>query len=259
MTESRSLYWWSAEQLDQCKGAINSLLSSFFGDWGLSTTGIINQCTLFSEKSDFSFAGLVTMTSEGIGNTGFWISSSNGLTYFFEKKIFGATGFSATEDEGNLVHGLTKRCEKEFWTTLGEYVFPSFLEFSFNDKDELPQHATLPWSGFVYCRSDELKLDLIFSEKIVAKILNATIAFEKKEGALSSILEASSGLRQTFGLYMKPLRLELRTLSDLKEGDVIKLSHSLHDPIFVRTENSTFNFSAYLGEKETRLAVEFTK
>ena len=60
----------------------------------------------------------------------------------------------------------------------------------------------------------------------------------------------------TLSVQLKPLEMQIGSIQQLREGDVILLQHLVDEVVEVRTEDDASFFSAYLGCKNNKIVVE---
>lgn len=101
---------------------------------------------------------------------------------------------------------------------------------------------------------------LVFHMLMDAKAVKAltprpVMASGKPKTPLRDAMDALRDRRLTVRACMAPIELKLGTLADLRAGDLIPLSHGLHEPLTLRT-GITPLFRVHLGRSGARRAVQ---
>jgi hypothetical protein len=255
MHECRTLHWWTKEQLAFCETTFTKRVRDFFSNWGDDQTDRISfQFDLLLESSALEFSSYVQPSFDSGETIGVWLAEQRGLKRYIRLAILGMQGFSATEDPlptiaDELSRSIHENFLRLFWA-VGEGSHP------YAGHQAFPPHALMPWSGFVRIHSDVLNLTCVVSPEFIQGLLGCPPEFVKKTADITQLAQALSPKMLTLSVQLKPLEMQIGSIQQLREGDVILLQHLVDEVVEVRTEDDASFFSAYLGCKNNKIVVE---
>lgn len=262
--EVSELIWPDVQQLSAVQVFFQHLVSEWCIKWLGSAEVAPTVVVRLAHDSDANFD--LPWRRFGDKREGFWVASFSELKANLGSQIFKT---EASGSAGSLQAKLEEDAASDFIDRFSQALRIDMDAPANSSIDEMVRlQETMPWSGSVHVSIPFLKSTvevLIDWEALNNNVVGENLTSKAKLGAQNSLpklAKLSDALNKEpvyLTIEMSQVELDIFSLRNLGIGDVIRLAHSLDEPLSLKTETGEIVCSAYLGKHIDHKAIELIR
>lgn len=263
-TKVSELIWPDDQQLSTIQVFFQHLVSDWCVNWLGSAASVPKVIARLAHDSDADF--VLPWRRVGDQRDCFWVANFSELKANLSSQIFKA---EACGSAGSLQAKLEEDAVADFINRFAQALrIETDARINSGIDEKLRLNEILPWSGSVHVSIPFLKgttefliaWDVLMMNVVGEKTSsNAKLASQYSPAKLSKLSDALNKEPVFMTVEMSPAELDILSIRNLCVGDVIRLGHSLDEPLSLKTETGEVVCFAYLGKHADHKAIELIR